>query len=257
MKNKTGNDWDAYYAGNFIQRRWKRKIAEAVYHYAPPEYYNVQPSLSVLDIGCGSSPLSVVYANRVGLDRDYQKIDFIRERSLMGSYEVHDVSQPLPFPALSQSLVLCIELIEHLEPPVANFLIAEISRVLKPGGLAIIATPDYSKRRWKILESIYQTLLPGRYCDDHINPMTEAGLTAMCEPHKLTLVESRRVFGCDLVALFHRRVVEGMWESEPYKVNYPVGYGLDELERMGYGKGRFPDETDEEIQEWMQGLRER
>ena len=221
MKNKAGNDWDTYYSGNFIQRRWKRKIADAVYHYAPPEDYNRSSSRKVLDIGCGTSPLSVVYQNRVGLDRDYQKIEFMRKRSMFGTYEVHDVTQPLPFPALSQTLVLCIELIEHLEPPVANFLIAEISRVLRPGGIAIIATPDYSKRRWKIIESIYQTLMPGRYCDDHINPMTEAGLAAICATHKLSHMESRRVFGCDLVAMFHRRVYEGMWESEPYKVNYP------------------------------------
>ena len=51
--------------------------------------------------------------------------------------------------------------------------------------------------------------------------MTEAGLVAMCKPHKLRLSESRRVFGCDLVALFSREVSPGMWESEEHKVNYP------------------------------------
>lgn len=51
-----------------------------------------------------------------------------------------DVNDPLPFEAQSFDLVWSSEVIEHLECP-AEFM-QEINRVLKPGGVAILTTPN-------------------------------------------------------------------------------------------------------------------
>jgi 2-polyprenyl-3-methyl-5-hydroxy-6-metoxy-1,4-benzoquinol methylase len=51
-----------------------------------------------------------------------------------------DLNDPLPISAASFDTVIAAEVIEHLENPRA--MAREIFRVLKPGGLAVISTPN-------------------------------------------------------------------------------------------------------------------
>jgi ubiquinone/menaquinone biosynthesis C-methylase UbiE len=53
-----------------------------------------------------------------------------------------DVRQGLPLPDSSVDLVNCSHLIEHLTLPEAHKLCGEIYRVLRPGGITRISTPD-------------------------------------------------------------------------------------------------------------------
>lgn len=53
---------------------------------------------------------------------------------------VADLTQPLPLASGSQDVVLCGEVIEHLPDPDA--LLAELHRVLAPGGKLILSTPN-------------------------------------------------------------------------------------------------------------------
>jgi len=53
---------------------------------------------------------------------------------------VHDVEKGLPFDNCSFELIWCTEVIEHLTNP--YYLLEEIDRVLKPGGLSILTTPN-------------------------------------------------------------------------------------------------------------------
>lgn len=52
----------------------------------------------------------------------------------------HNIEQGLPFPEKSFDVVWCTEVIEHLYKP--EFALQEIDRVLVPGGLAVITTPN-------------------------------------------------------------------------------------------------------------------
>lgn len=53
-----------------------------------------------------------------------------------------DLRNPLPFPANSCSFVTCSHTLEHLYPDECIAVLREIHRVLRPGGLARIATPS-------------------------------------------------------------------------------------------------------------------
>jgi SAM-dependent methyltransferase len=54
----------------------------------------------------------------------------------------HDVRKPLPFADRTFDVVYALHIIEHLTPAEAASLVGELFRVLKPGGIVRISTPD-------------------------------------------------------------------------------------------------------------------
>jgi len=56
-----------------------------------------------------------------------------------------DVSRPLPLPDASFSYVFGEHQIEHLSEPAAERLLRELHRILRPGGVARLTTPDLQK----------------------------------------------------------------------------------------------------------------
>jgi ubiquinone/menaquinone biosynthesis C-methylase UbiE len=70
-------------------------------------------------------------------------------------YRIDLETQPLPVDDNTFDMVLCTEVIEHLELD-PMFMIAEINRVLKPGGFLILTTPNITSSRaiWKILRGL-------------------------------------------------------------------------------------------------------
>jgi SAM-dependent methyltransferase len=90
----------------------------------------------VLDLGCGIGHSYELLAPRetVGLDRDAS--------ALAGQERVTVLAdmRSLPFPPASFASVLSVHSIEHVRD--AGAVIAEVVRVLQPGGTAIFVTPN-------------------------------------------------------------------------------------------------------------------
>jgi SAM-dependent methyltransferase len=89
----------------------------------------------VLDVGCGRKPYAhLTRATRyVGVD-----IDTPATRALAAADHYYD-GRTLPFADASFDAVLCSQVLEHVFTP-AEFL-REIHRVLRPGGVLLLATP--------------------------------------------------------------------------------------------------------------------
>jgi len=81
----------------------------------------------VLDLGCGRGPYASHFANRVGCD-------------IKPSPAVHVVAdaEALPFGAGVFDMVLSTEMLEHVPNP--QRAVAEIGRVLRPGGRLVLTT---------------------------------------------------------------------------------------------------------------------
>jgi SAM-dependent methyltransferase len=98
----------------------------------------IDPALhgaEILDVGCGSHPfflLRAPFARKVGIDQ-------LDPAAAIPGLELSRLS--LPFPDASFSCVASLAVIEHLDPDALPGLLAEIRRVLKPGGQLVLTTP--------------------------------------------------------------------------------------------------------------------
>lgn len=113
-------------------------------------YLNALPSTSrVLDAGCGEGVLVEEYADRlniIGVDANYSSAR-VTHGSLMA----------LPFPDASFDCALCLDVLEHLAYEDQPRALAEIFRVLAPGGELFVSVPNLAH-----LQSRIQFLLRGR-----------------------------------------------------------------------------------------------
>lgn len=95
----------------------------------------VPAGAAVLDIGardCGLRrvlPADVRYQG-IEIDPAYGRPDVL----------VHDISRGIPFPSGAYDFVFCLEVLEHVPNPAGT--LAEIHRVLKPGGVLTLSVPN-------------------------------------------------------------------------------------------------------------------
>src|SRR4051812_7608851 len=105
------------------------------------------PDMRVLDVGCGGGAISVGLPGSVrevvGIDASAGEIERARRRQAGPWTFVHGNAYALPFPDGSFDAALAHALLEHLaDPPAA---LAELGRVLRPGGVLGVASSDWSR----------------------------------------------------------------------------------------------------------------
>jgi SAM-dependent methyltransferase len=96
----------------------------------------------VLDVGCGTGAmLSHLerYGEPSGVEADQQAVDLCRARGL--TRVQHADPPPLPFDDGGFDLVTALDVLEHVDDD--RRLLAEMRRVLRPGGVALVTVPAF------------------------------------------------------------------------------------------------------------------
>jgi SAM-dependent methyltransferase len=170
-----------------LQRYWQRTRHRIISGF-------LDPSTRTLDIGCGSSRIIQGLPEAVGLDIQLKKLRRVQtgNRRL-----VQATLTRLPFLDGAFQSVICSQVIEHIPRELVDF--DEMHRVLAPGGMLIVGTPDYATLTWRVLEWAYGIVHPGGYVQEHINQYTAASLRDELAAHGFEVLAHGYVGGGELI----------------------------------------------------------
>jgi SAM-dependent methyltransferase len=125
----------------------KHLLAETEEQYWYLAYLDAKDRL--LDIGCGNAMHTIKAAGRcaaaAGVDRSEESLGVgLRSCLARGLANVRlvrgDVEEGLPFGSWRFDKALCLDLLEHVSK--RDLVLAEIRRVLRPGGILLLAVPN-------------------------------------------------------------------------------------------------------------------
>ena len=195
-KNKSHHCYDRdYYAARYTERNarsepYLESIVTSLLHDLSS---GVSRDITVLDVGCGVGRFVATLPSK-GV------VSFGIDGSLFAarySKQIQAVATHLPFREASVQLLTTIHMIEHLQPLELRSFLQEAMRVLAPGGLMLIITPN-ALSPLKVLQ--------GRkwfYDPSHVNVLSSIALKSFLRLHGFSNIEA--TFGVPLRTRAGRR----------------------------------------------------
>lgn len=135
-----------------------------------------------------------------------------------------DISEPLPFEEGSLDWVYAEHLIEHVTPPVARAWLTEVRRVLAPGGVLRLTTPDLAR--------YVEGYAGGGFFATHRRRMRAAGVGPPMPPRPAFMFNQ-------LFYLYGHRWIYDL--AELTHVLTRAGFAQDAVRRCGFRSGARAD----------------
>jgi len=183
-----------------------RRLEEIVTSFAPYRRTN-----RLLDIGCGAGTLLTV-AKQAGWDAEgvevsIPTVDYLRTQGL--NVFPGELAQA-EFPAGHFDVVTAGELIEHVPDP--SSLVAEVARILRPGGIFWATTPHSHGASGRVLKLRWSIVSP----PEHLHLFSIRGLSGLLSRHgfQRVRVKSEGLTVGELIGAFRSREEVG---GEPGK----------------------------------------
>lgn len=144
MNQQIAGTWNPGWDTAFATREWGKYPSEPIVRFVARNFYarKDRAEVRILDLGCGTGGVAWYAAREgfsvTGLDGSETGLAVARKRfereGLRGDLTQGDFTQPLPFPtgffdATIDNVAIC-----HNPPDAVARTLAEIKRVLKPGG---------------------------------------------------------------------------------------------------------------------------
>jgi ubiquinone/menaquinone biosynthesis C-methylase UbiE len=98
----------------------------------------------VLDFGCGCGRTMRWFLHKYpavefhGADVDAEAIQWCREHLRNASFVRNEPAPPLPYPDASFDAIYCLSVFTHLDEPMQDAWLAELSRLLAPSGVLLL-----------------------------------------------------------------------------------------------------------------------
>ena len=176
-----------------LQRYWQRQRHRHITHFLDAEE-------RTLDVGCGSSRIiAALPRGSVGVDIHFPKLRYARR---FGRQLVQATGLKLPFFDAAFGCVVASQVLEYFACEAPG--LAEISRVLAPGGRLILGSPDYGRWRWRLAGSLYSRVVPGARETRHLARYTRGELVDKCTAHGFELEAERNILGAEVILVFRK-----------------------------------------------------
>ena len=186
-------DYRAFDSPVWLQRYWQRTRHRIILEYAAGRG-------RIVDVGCGSSRIVMALPGAVAIDILENKLRWLRPHH---TRLVRASGDRLPMADGTVGILVTSEVIEHVTN--ASEHLAEAARVLEPGGILVVGTPDYGRWLWWVIEWIYGKVLPGAYAHEHVTHFTREGLAASLRALGFDILDCRYVGGCEMIFKARKR----------------------------------------------------
>ena len=187
-------------------------------------YHHAKPFIKgdLLELGCGEGRgvelLAPLASSYIGIDKIKPIVDELRKK--FPDYEFLDgVFPPFPFKENQFDTIVTFQVIEHVKKD--EEFIREIHRVLKPGGTALITTPNIkmtlSRNPWHIREYTAEELIG--LCKRHFDSVEMKGIAGsdrVMDYHEKNRLSVQRIMKFDILNLQHR--LPAAMLRKPYEI---------------------------------------
>lgn len=185
---------------NFLQKIWHTQKLKKVCQLI--NGINKNPE-SILDVGSASgwflSQLSIFYPNAKCAGVDIYKDAISYGKKMYPSLRlIHTDAHTLPFGDNSFDVIVCTEVLEHVEDP--EQVLQEIKRVLKPNGVAVIEM-DSGNLLFRIVWHWWTNMRRGVWRDSHIHAFNTQKLENMIKKTGFLILE-KSIFNCTMAVAF-------------------------------------------------------
>lgn len=216
-----------YFRDEYSETAYPQRLCDyIVSHCIQPRVGNVEQK-TILDVGSGKGNHLVGFARRglVALGLDKRK-ECIKALEAFDIRECDLERDPFPFETGSLDIVFSKSVIEHVAN--ADNFLKETYRILKPGGLAVLLTPDWATQAHM-------------FWDDytHVKPWTRKGLQNALKIHNFDKVES---------VLF--RQLPLLWK-------YPVLEWVADAIALAPESWKWKDRDESAFREWIRFSKEK
>jgi SAM-dependent methyltransferase len=167
---------------------------------------------AVLDIGCGTGvdldAVAGLTARAIGIDLSETMARTARDRGDAGATFAVADGQHLPFPAGSFDAVCLRAVLVHTPRP--ELTIAELSRVLRPGGRAVLSEPDHGSHVVATSEQEVLDRLLHHRRGRFRHPLIGRSLVGLAADAGLA------VTGCQVFPIVHRSLSSALASGGPF-----------------------------------------
>jgi ubiquinone/menaquinone biosynthesis C-methylase UbiE len=208
-------DYEAYNSDIAIQKFWQKNRINWIIERAME--IEGKKNKSGADLGCGSGvitrQLSAHYKEFIGLDISNNAIEYCNNKRGVNDTYIRSNLEKIPLNKESINLVVCSEVIEHVEK--YETMMLEIKRILKKNGVLILTTPNYSST-WPFVEFLWDVFGRGRnYRKQHISKMSIKKIKKLMEDNNFKIIEIKTFFLLSpFLCIFSERLANKLFKLE-------------------------------------------